>query len=122
MSDQLDTEATTVITHNKHKRQTSMPSAAFRPTILAIKWPQTYALDCMTAGISCMDCSQESRSAFNEMENNNFYCSIKFATTVHVMAMETFKIIRAHFEKCVLSSFIFKNHSNWNTHFIPLIK
>jgi len=69
-----------------------------------------------------MYCSQESPSIFNEMENENFYSSIKFATTVHVTAMETFKIIRIHFEKCVHVSFIFKNNSNWNTHFIPLIK
>jgi hypothetical protein len=31
----------------KHKRQTSMPSAGFKPTIPATKRPQTYALDHM---------------------------------------------------------------------------
>ena len=29
-----------------------MPSAAFKPTIPAIEWAQTYALDYMAAGIS----------------------------------------------------------------------
>ena len=37
------------------------------------------------------------------------------------MAMEKFKIIRTHIEKCVLVSFFFKNNSNWNTRFILLL-
>jgi hypothetical protein len=32
-------------THNTHKRQTSMPSAGFEPTIPASERPQTHALD-----------------------------------------------------------------------------
>jgi hypothetical protein len=32
--------------HNQHNKQTSMPSAGFKPAIPAVKRPQTYALDC----------------------------------------------------------------------------
>jgi hypothetical protein len=42
MSDHLITEAATYTTHNKHNRQTSMPSAEFEPMIPEIKQPQTY--------------------------------------------------------------------------------
>ena len=37
-------------THNTHKRQTSMPSVGFEPTILAGEQPKTYALDRATTG------------------------------------------------------------------------
>jgi hypothetical protein len=42
MSDQIVAEAATYTTHNKYKRQTSMPSAGFEHAIPAIK---THALD-----------------------------------------------------------------------------
>jgi len=38
-------------THKKHKRRIFMPSAGFKPTLQAVKWPQTYALDCTATGI-----------------------------------------------------------------------
>jgi hypothetical protein len=38
-------------THNTHKRQTSMPSVGFEPTIPASEQPQTYALDLAANGI-----------------------------------------------------------------------
>jgi hypothetical protein len=38
-------------THNTHKRQTSMPSAGFEPTIPASERPQTHALDRAATGI-----------------------------------------------------------------------
>jgi hypothetical protein len=38
-------------THNTHKRQTSMLSAAFEPAIPASKRPQTHALDRAATGI-----------------------------------------------------------------------
>ena len=44
-SDRLFAQAATYTTHNKHKRRTFVPSAGFEPTIPAIEWPQTYALD-----------------------------------------------------------------------------
>jgi hypothetical protein len=37
-------------THNTNKRQTSMPSAGFEPTISAGEQPQTYALDRAATG------------------------------------------------------------------------
>jgi hypothetical protein len=40
-----------LITHNIHKTQTSMPPAGFEPTIPAIEWPQTSALDRAATGI-----------------------------------------------------------------------
>jgi hypothetical protein len=51
MSDQLVAEAGTVRTHNKHKRQTSMPSAGFETSIPTIKWLQNYVLDRTETGI-----------------------------------------------------------------------
>jgi hypothetical protein len=44
-------EADNYTTHNKPKRRISMPSAGYKPTISAIKWLQTYALDRMATGI-----------------------------------------------------------------------
>ena len=41
-SDQLVAGAATYTTHNKHKRQTSMPLVGFEPTIPVIKQLQTY--------------------------------------------------------------------------------
>jgi hypothetical protein len=38
-------------THNTHKRQTSMPSARWKPTIPASERPQTHALDRAATGI-----------------------------------------------------------------------
>jgi hypothetical protein len=38
-------------TRNKHKRQTSIPSVGFEPTIPGIKRLQTYTLDCTATGI-----------------------------------------------------------------------
>jgi hypothetical protein len=38
-------------THNKHKRQTSMPPMGFEPTIPASERPQTYFLDRAATGI-----------------------------------------------------------------------
>jgi hypothetical protein len=55
-SDQLVTEAANYTTHNKHKRQTSMASVGFRPSVAAIRWPHTHAWDHTTTGINC-DCS-----------------------------------------------------------------
>lgn len=48
-SDQYITDAYS--THKKHKRQTSVPSAGFEPTIPAIMQLQTYTLDCTTTRI-----------------------------------------------------------------------
>jgi len=50
--DQLVAVAATYTAHNKHKRQTSMPSVGFEPAIPAIEGPQTYALDHMATGFS----------------------------------------------------------------------
>jgi hypothetical protein len=44
MSDQPVVQANTYMKHNKHTRQTSMPSGAFRPMTLAIRQLQTSAL------------------------------------------------------------------------------
>jgi hypothetical protein len=41
-------------THNTHKRQTSMPSARFEPTIPVSERPQTYALDRAATGIGIL--------------------------------------------------------------------
>jgi hypothetical protein len=38
-------------THNTHKRQRSMPSAVFEPTILVSERPKTHALDRTATGI-----------------------------------------------------------------------
>jgi hypothetical protein len=43
-------EAGTYSTHNKHKRQTSMSSVEFEPSISAMEWPQTKALDRTATG------------------------------------------------------------------------
>jgi hypothetical protein len=40
-----------VTTHNTHKRQTSMPSVGFEPTIPVSERPQTHALDHKATGI-----------------------------------------------------------------------
>jgi len=45
MSDQLVAEAGTCKTHNKHKRQKSMLSAGFEPSIPAIKRLQNHVLN-----------------------------------------------------------------------------
>jgi hypothetical protein len=50
-SDQLDAEAATYTTHNRHKRRTSMTPEEFEPTIPANERPQTHTLDCTTTGI-----------------------------------------------------------------------
>ena len=44
MSDQLVAEAATYSTHNRQKRQTTMPSGGFEPAIPTMDWLQTYAL------------------------------------------------------------------------------
>jgi len=41
ISDQPDTRDLYPITHNTHKRQTSMPPEGFEPIIPATEWPQT---------------------------------------------------------------------------------
>jgi len=51
MSDQLATDATTYATHNKHERQTSMPSMRIEPATPAIKQVQNPALDCTATRI-----------------------------------------------------------------------
>jgi hypothetical protein len=45
MNDQLIAKAATYITHNKHKRRTSMSSVEFELMIPAIERQQTYALN-----------------------------------------------------------------------------
>jgi hypothetical protein len=52
MNDQLVVEAGTDTTHNRHKRQTSMPSAGFETSVPTIKRLQTYVLDRMETGIN----------------------------------------------------------------------
>jgi len=52
MSDQLIAEAATYTTHNKHKRQTAMPSAGLEPVIPVIRQLQTYTFDCTGTWIS----------------------------------------------------------------------
>jgi hypothetical protein len=44
-------QADAVVSHNTHKRQTSMPSAGFETTIPASERPQVHALDRAAAGI-----------------------------------------------------------------------
>jgi len=39
-----------LVTYNTHKRQTSIPTAGFEPTVSAGEWPQTYALDHTATG------------------------------------------------------------------------
>jgi hypothetical protein len=51
MSDQLVAEAGNDTTHNKHNRQTSMPSAGFEPSLPAIKRLQNHILDRTETGI-----------------------------------------------------------------------
>jgi hypothetical protein len=46
------------LTHNTHKRQTSMPSAGFEPTNPACKRPQTHALDRAVTGIGYCKCNE----------------------------------------------------------------
>jgi len=44
-------EAHICTTHDRHKKQISMPSLGFYPAIPAIKWPQIRALDRTAIGI-----------------------------------------------------------------------
>jgi hypothetical protein len=53
-NDQPVAEASTITTHNIHKRKTSMPSAGFEPINPASGWPQTYPLDSAATGIGDM--------------------------------------------------------------------
>ena len=53
MSDQLVVEAATYVTHNKHKRRTTMPVAGLEPVILAIKRLKAYDLYHTATGIGC---------------------------------------------------------------------
>jgi hypothetical protein len=46
MSDQLVAETATYMTHNKHKRRTSMPSKGLETEVPAIKGSQVYGLMC----------------------------------------------------------------------------
>jgi len=50
-SDRLVPEAATYTTHNRHRRQTSMSSAGFEPTMRAKEWQQIYSLDRSATGI-----------------------------------------------------------------------
>jgi len=43
--------AVCLTTHNPHKRQTSMPLAAFEPEVPSSKWPQTHSVDHAATGI-----------------------------------------------------------------------
>jgi len=52
MSNQLVADSAAHPAHNKHQKQTSMPSAAFELPSSANERPQTYALDGMATGIS----------------------------------------------------------------------
>jgi hypothetical protein len=54
-SDHPEAETATYITHNTHKRETSMPSVGFERAIPASEWPQTHALDRETTGIGTND-------------------------------------------------------------------
>lgn len=56
MSDQLVTEATANVAHNKYMRQTCMPSAGFEPTSPEIKWLETYMCSCMATGTDIYMC------------------------------------------------------------------
>jgi hypothetical protein len=49
-SDQPDARTSTCITHNIHKRQTSMPPEGFEPTIQTSERPQTHVLDRAATG------------------------------------------------------------------------
>lgn len=56
MDDQIIKQATTYTTHNtQHKRLTSMSSSGLELAIPANKRLQTYALDHMAPGISCLE-------------------------------------------------------------------
>ena len=44
-----------LITHNTHRRQTPMPLAAFKPSILASKWSLIHTLDPVAIGIGCLN-------------------------------------------------------------------
>jgi hypothetical protein len=50
MSDKLVAEGATYTTHNKHKRQTSMPSTGFKLGIPATNWLQANALNRTVTG------------------------------------------------------------------------
>jgi hypothetical protein len=43
------------MTHNIHKRQTSIPLAGFELAIPPSKWLQTYALDCMAIKVQIVE-------------------------------------------------------------------
>jgi hypothetical protein len=51
-SDQLVAENPYLTAHNTHKRQTSVPTLGFEPTISASEWSQTYTLDLAATGTS----------------------------------------------------------------------
>jgi hypothetical protein len=54
------------ITHNTHKKQTSMPPAGFKPMIPGSQWPQNHALDRAATGIGCKDkCVSKLRTSFH---------------------------------------------------------
>jgi hypothetical protein len=50
-SEELVAKVTTYPTNDKHKAQTTLPSAGFKPVTSAIQSPQTYALDGRATGI-----------------------------------------------------------------------
>jgi hypothetical protein len=54
-SDQLVAEADTYTKHSKHNRRTSTSTAGFKPTILPVEQPQTYALDLMATAIATIN-------------------------------------------------------------------
>jgi hypothetical protein len=43
------------MTHNIHKRQTSIPLAGFEVAIPPSRWLQTYALDCMAIKVQIVE-------------------------------------------------------------------
>jgi hypothetical protein len=57
-------------THITHRRQTSMPPAAFEPAIPEREWPHTHALDRAATGIGLL---QDNRSKFTTSFNLLLY-------------------------------------------------
>jgi hypothetical protein len=55
MGNQVTAQAATYTTHKKHRRRTSIHSVGLEPAIPANKQLQTYALDHMAIGISCLE-------------------------------------------------------------------
>jgi len=71
------------IHHTMHERWTSMPLARFKPAIPAVKWLQTYALDCTATGIYHTINYVVRITCFLWKEKGSKYCSVVLMLIVH---------------------------------------